>query len=130
MEFLVIAVATDDGKYFIDRHFGDANYYNLYRLTPEKAEFIKKVTNISEKEQMHADPVKAQGITEILRKEKVQVAASKVFGPNIKRIKKKFVCVLTNADSIKEVLIVLQKQFSRLTQEWEAGEVREVIRLQ
>ncbi len=130
MKSLIIAAATDDGENFISRHFGDAGYYNLYRLTPEKAEFIKKITNVSEKERMHADPGKAQGITEILRKEKVQVAASKVFGPNIKRIKKKFVCVLTNANSINEILIILQKQFSRLTQEWEAGEVREVIRLQ
>ena len=129
MESLIIAAATDDGENFIGRHFGDAGYYKLYRLTPEKAEFIKKITNISEKERMHADPVKAQGVMEMLKEETVQIAVSKVFGPNIKRIKKKFVCVLTNADSIKEVLIVLQKQFSRLTQEWEAGEIRTVIRL-
>ena len=129
MEALILAAATDDGEQFMDRHFGDAGYYNLYRLTPEKLEFIKKISNVSEKERMHADPVKAQGVTEMLKKENVQVAVSKVFGPNIKRIQKKFVCVLTQQGSIEEKLNVLRKQFSRLTQEWQAGETRAIIKL-
>lgn len=39
---LTIACATDDGVNFINRHFGDADYYYIYNLTPEGATFIKK----------------------------------------------------------------------------------------
>ncbi len=128
-ESLVIAVATDDGKEFIDRHFGDAAYYYIYRLFPDSIEFLKRIENTTEEERMHADPVKAQGITGTLKKEKVQVAVSRIFGPNIKRIGKKFVCVLIRHGSIEESFALLQKQFSLLLNALNAGEERTSIKL-
>ena len=32
MEIITVAFATDNGKSFINRHFGDANYYIIYDL--------------------------------------------------------------------------------------------------
>jgi len=42
------AFATDDGKTSIDRHFGDANFFDIYEITIDSFNFIKRVTNSSE----------------------------------------------------------------------------------
>jgi predicted Fe-Mo cluster-binding NifX family protein len=33
MNEMMVAVATDDGQHFIDRHFGDARFFDVYRMT-------------------------------------------------------------------------------------------------
>ena len=58
---LKVAFATDDGKTFMSRHFGDAEYYYIYEINKENAEFIKKINNTTEEEEdIHADPTKAK----------------------------------------------------------------------
>ena len=95
MKKLKVAFATDNGKTFMGRHFGDAEYYDIYEINDKNTEFIKKISNSTEEEEdVHADPQKAKGISNLLLEEDVSVVVSKVFGPNIKRIKKKFVCIL------------------------------------
>ncbi len=129
MEYLTAAVATDDGSDLIDRHFGDAKYYYIYRLTPGGMDFVKKIENKTEEERQHADPVKAKGVTGTLKKENVQVAVSRVFGPNIKRIKKNFVCVAAPGKTMEETLEILKNRFSDLSGQWDAGENRGIIKL-
>jgi len=86
---LKVAFATDDGKTFMGRHFGDARFYDIYELDEDQASFIKRIENtVDEEEDVHADPKKAKGISTLLLDEKVAVVVSKIFGPNIKRIKK------------------------------------------
>jgi len=41
MEKIITAFATDDGKSFIERHFGDSNYYYIYEMSSSGVEFIK-----------------------------------------------------------------------------------------
>jgi methyl-accepting chemotaxis protein len=50
----IVAAATDDGKNFIDRHFGDAQYYNLYRISPTGIDRLGEVENKSIEEEIHA----------------------------------------------------------------------------
>ncbi len=130
MESLTVAVATDDGKSLIDRHFGDAEYYYIYRLTPDSFELIKKIENTTEEERQHADPVKAKGVTGMLKEENVQVAVSKVFGPNIKRIRKYFVCVTAPGQTMEDALSKLPDHFQELAAQLEAGESRGIVKLE
>jgi len=58
----------------MERHFGDAEYYNIYELLVEK---------------------------------NVEVGVTKVFGSNIKRVKKHFVPVLISTETIEESLEVI-----------------------
>ncbi|ACL69233.1 NifB/NifX family molybdenum-iron cluster-binding protein [Halothermothrix orenii] len=123
---LTIACATDDGVNFINRHFGDADYYYIYNLTPEGATFIKKVENTTGEEEGHADPEKARSIVKILKEnENVQVGVSRKFGPNIKRVKKHFVPVLVQASEIEEGLKELQSNYDYIMDLWQKGEGRE-----
>jgi predicted Fe-Mo cluster-binding NifX family protein len=106
---MIIACATDDGKQFISRHFGDANYYFIFKLEHNTFVHIDTVVNTTEEEKQHADPNKAKSIVDLLKEKNIDVAITKVFGPNIKRIKKHFVPVLVSVDDINSGLSRLKK---------------------
>lgn len=124
MEKILVAFATDDGKEFIDRHFGDADFYDIYEIDENTADFVKRIDNTVNEEEMHADPQKAKGISQLLEKENVKVVVARVFGPNIKRIKKKFVCIVMNDESLDESMNRLCKNIRIVATEWEKGEER------
>ena len=126
-----IAFATDNGESFNDNHFGDSEYYYIYEMTSSGVEFIKKIKNTTEEdnEEIHADPRKAKGVTEMLKMENIQVVVSKIFGPNIKRIKKKFVCILMNDADISNSVKKVHQQADIILSEWKKGEERNHINL-
>jgi len=126
MEFIV-AFSTDDGKKYIDKHSGDARYFDIYKITETESQFLKRITNTSPEEKRHADPGKAKGIGRLLKQEGVQVLVSKVFGPNVKRMKKQFVCIMMNDATIAESLKKLQGKLPDIRAEWEAGEERNIL---
>ena len=122
MNEMMVAVATDNSENFIDRHFGDAKYFDIYKLTKSSAQFIKRVENvIEEQEDIHAHPEKARGVAGLLKKENVTVVISKIFGPNIKRIQKNFVCVIMNDESIKAALDRINHSWDNILEEWGKG---------
>lgn len=125
-EKMLVAIATDNGENFIDRHFGDAKFYNIYEIDPSKSIFVKRIENSTEEEdeEVHADPKKAKGISNLLLSENVKIVVSKVFGPNIKRIKKKFVCILANDKTLEISLSKICESFEIITTEWEKGAER------
>ena len=124
-----VAFATDDGKIFMDRHFGDAEYYYVYEISETDSRFLKKIKNTTEEddESIHADPEKAKGIAGLFKNENIKVVVSKVFGANIKRIKKKFVCVLMNDNNITDSIKTIQQKFDIINNEWNNGEERNHI---
>lgn len=121
-----IAYATDDGEFFVDRHFGDANYFDIYTFNSNRIDFLKRIENTTEEDskEVHGDPKKAKGILELLKKEDVKVLVSKIFGPNINRIKKHFVCVVIDDDKISDSFGKLQTNMEMLVKEWGKGEER------
>jgi len=125
MEKILVAFATDNGQNFIDRHFGDADYYDIYEIDEDSADFVQRIDNtVDEVEEIHADPKKAKGITNLLMNKNVKVVVSKIFGPNIKRIKKKFVCVVMNDESLDKSIGRLCKNIRLVVDEWEKGAER------
>jgi len=104
---MIIACATDDGKFFISRHFGDAKYYYIFKFEKGVFNHMDTVVNTTEGEERHADPLKAKGIIELLNEKNVDVLMTKRFGPNIKRIKKHFVPVLVSVDDLESGLLKL-----------------------
>ena len=127
---LKIAFATDDGKTFMGRHFGDSHFYDIYELDENQASFLKRIENtVDEEEDVHADPKKAKGISALLLDEKVTVLVSKIFGPNIKRIKKKFVCIVVRDDEIDIGLKKICENIEKINIEWEKGQERKHLLL-
>jgi predicted Fe-Mo cluster-binding NifX family protein len=124
MERMRLAVATDDGRHFMDRHFGDAAFYEIFEFSETGYEAVGRVTNNLDKEEGHADPRKARGIAGILKEQLVQVAAARIFGPNIKRICKQFVCILTGHEKIDDALGMLVARYPEISAEFAKGEER------
>lgn len=124
-----VAFATDNGNSFIKRHFGDANYFDIYEISDNKCNFIERLTNTSKrvKEEVHADPQKAGAVAQILKDKDVKVVVGKIFGPNIKRIKKKFVCAIVEYDSIEDTLSHLREDMDRINSEWKKGKERKYL---
>ncbi|MBI9039183.1 MAG: hypothetical protein JEY97_13700 [Bacteroidales bacterium] len=121
-----IAFASDNGKSFIDRHFGDSEYYYIYKISSAEAIFMKKISNTTEEEdeEIHADPKKAKSVTKMLKNEKIEVVVSKIFGPNIKRIRKNFVCILMNDEDISDSIKTIQQKHDIIVNERKKGESR------
>jgi predicted Fe-Mo cluster-binding NifX family protein len=126
MKKIRVAFATDNGKTFMGRHFGDADFYDIYEIDGNKANFIKRIdNNVDEEEEVHADPQKAKGISKLLLDENVNVVVSKIFGPNIKRIKKKFVCIVVKDEEIEEGINKICTNIEKIYNEWKKGEERQ-----
>lgn len=125
-----IAFATDNGKTFMGRHFGDAQFYDIYELDDNQVSYVKRLENTTdEEEEVHADPEKAKGISTLLLKENVTVVVSKIFGPNIKRIRKKFVCIVVRDDEIDVGLKKICDNIDKIYTEWEKGQERKHLLL-
>ena len=124
MEKFIVAFATDDGIHFIDRHFGDAKFFDIYEVSRNQVKKIARVENTSGEEEHHADPKKASNISSLLLSEKVNVAVSKIFGKNIKRIKRKFVCIIEKECDIKTSLQKISNSIQMIENEWLKGEER------
>ncbi len=123
---VIVAFSTNDGETFIDKHSGDARYFDLYKVSKTEIRFLKRVINPPKEEKLHADPEKARGIARLLRNDGVKVLVSKVFGPNIKRIRKNFVCIMMNTP-VSKSLKTIQLNLPVIWKEWEAGEERKVL---
>jgi predicted Fe-Mo cluster-binding NifX family protein len=129
---VIAAFGTDDGKCFIDRHYGDSLYFDIYEIDENHANFLKRIDNSTDKDEgdeIHGDPGKASGVMGLLLKERVNVAVSRNFGPNIRRIQRMFVCIrivgFDIAGSIKEI----QKNIEAVVDRWEKGEDRKHLNL-
>ncbi len=124
-----VAFATDNGINFMNRHFGDALHYRIYEINEDKFQLVDSIENDTEEEEGHADPKKAKNITNLLKEKDVHVVVSKIFGPNIKRIRKKFVCILIKEETIEEAVVVIQKNLPIIRKEWDAGEERNYLKI-
>ncbi|MFO7810175.1 MAG: NifB/NifX family molybdenum-iron cluster-binding protein [Candidatus Delongbacteria bacterium] len=123
-----IAFATDNGKNFVGSHFGDAQRFDIYELDENNLKFLKTIRNTVENSPDHADEKKAGGISDLLLKENIQVAVSKIFGPNIKRIKSHFVCVIVRSEELSDCFDILKNNIFLLKEEWEKGDNRTYLK--
>ena len=98
------AVASDDLKNLTTEHFGEAKRYLIYSFDLETGNitFLEDRKNTTTEEETHGDSKKAKAISEVLGD--ISVLINLVFGPNIIRIKKRFVVVVSRVKEIKKVL--------------------------
>jgi len=113
---MIVACATDDGINFVPRHFGDALMYNIYKVESNSILLLKKIENTSEEEKEHADPKKAKGIVSILKEQNVNVALTKIFGPNIKRISKHLLPVIATQNNIAAELEIVKDNVNKINE--------------
>jgi len=120
----IVAFATDDGVKMVNKHFGDAGFYSIYKISENESVFIEKRNNVTDEsdERFHGDPLKAGKIGKIMNG--VQILCSKQFGKNIIQMKKKFLPVLFDVDSIEEAIIILRQNLVQIEEQWLIGSER------
>ena len=110
-------------------HFGNAKYYSIYRMSPKEESFLgqRKNGNVEEDddEDIHGDAGKAKSIASIL--EDADVLVARQFGPNIKRMIKKFVCVIARVDSVEEAKVLIKDNWGKIEQEYKNGQERKPL---
>jgi len=99
-----LACGTDNGIEFTNVHFGSSKYFLIYEfdLETKDLEFLKRIENSTPEEEKHGDTKKAKSVSELLKN--VFVLAAFRYGPNIIRIKKRFVPIISREKNIRKTL--------------------------
>ena len=126
---LVISFATDNGQTFVNRHCGDAEKFYIYNLNGIESKYLKSIDNIADKNHNHGEENKAKNIGKILKSENVNILVSKKFGSNINKIKKQFLPVIVDVETIDEGIKLVNNNFNLVLTEYNKGEDREPLEL-
>ncbi len=125
----IIACGTEDGESLYEDHFGESPYFNLYELNPGGHEFIERLDNISQEEDaeedLHGDPIKAKNISSLLKTKSVNVLLAHQMGPNIVKVSKNFVPVISREKDLETALDLVKDNLHLVEREWRKGEKRE-----
>jgi len=126
---LLIAFGTDDGKKLKnDAHFGMSKYFHIYEFSNGEEFFVERRENVKfngDESIKHGDPAKARATSSAL--ENIDVVVGANFGPNIKRLLKKFVCIVVRMDKIKESIKIIHANIDKVIEEKNKGENRKHI---
>ena len=125
---LLIAFSTDDGKNFNDDHFGMAKYFHIYKFSDDKEELIEARQNVKYKEDeslKHGDPGKAEATSSSVGD--ADVIIGKKMGPNIVRLLKRYVCVVTKTNTIADAIQLVHENMEKIIEEKNKGEDRKHI---
>lgn len=116
---LVIAVGTDDSQMIKpDDHVGMAKYFQIWEYLDGKLNFVENRENAKYKEdetRTHGDPGKAKATASALGG--VDVLVGKMMGPNIKRLKYKFVPVIIREPVIQEANKIIKENINEIIEE-------------
>ncbi len=110
---VIVAFGSDDGvRMKTDDHCGQSKYYCIYEIDKDGFNFIEKRENkkYSEDEtRKDGDPGKAATVSSVLKG--VDVLVCNIFGPNIKRMLIKFVCVVSRKETVEEAAELIVNNF-------------------
>jgi len=107
-----VAVSTEDGKSLTNDHFGEGKFFLIYEISRDGYKLLEKRKNTSPEEEEHGSEIKARGIISILND--VPTLLGVQFGPNIMRIKEKFLPIVSREREIKRALSLLVKNYDSL----------------
>ena len=99
-----LACGTDNETEFTNGHFGSSKYFLIYDFDLETKDlrFLKRIENSTQEEEKHGDIKKAKSVSELLKSVFVLIAFR--YGPNIIRIKKRFVPIISREKNIEKTL--------------------------
>lgn len=118
-EELLFAIGTDDGeKIKSDDHVGMSRYFQVYKYSGGEFHLEEKRENSKYKEdeeRIHGDPEKAKATASSLKN--IDVLVGKMFGPNIERLKNRFVCAVVREESIEQAIRIMNENINEIIEE-------------
>jgi len=126
---LIFAIGTDDNKTIKqDDHVGMSKYFQVWKYLEGDLFFQEKRENVKDEEdeeRIHGDPNKAKATSSVLLG--VDVLVGKMFGPNIVRLKNKFVCVVIKELKIKRATEIIKENINEIVEEYNKKERKGII---
>ena len=120
-EDLIFAIGTDNEEIIKpDEHFGMSKYFQIWKYSKGETFFKETRENVKYKEDeaiTHGDPGKAKATASVLTD--VDVLVGKMMGPNIERLKKKFVPVIIREPNIKKSIEIIKENINEIFEEKE-----------
>lgn len=122
-----LACGTDNGTEFTNEHFGSSKYFLIYEfdLETKNLRFLKRIENSTQEEEKHGDIKKAKSVSELL--ENVSVFVANRYGPNIKRIKRRFIPIISREKNIEKTLNKVKLYSNKIEIEKENRLNKEII---
>jgi len=128
-EELIFAVGTDDDKTIkSDDHVGMSRYFQVWKYSNGKLDFQEKRENVKYKEdeeRIHGDSGKAKATSSVL--EDIDVLVGKMFGPNIVRLRNKFVCAVIKELEIEKAIEIIKENINEIVEEYDKEERSGII---
>jgi predicted Fe-Mo cluster-binding NifX family protein len=132
---LLVAFATSDGISIPKGHFGEAPRFEIYRLSATSAIKVDSVGSPhadgdrggESRGHHHHGPgggQKGAGIGRLLGTHGVQVMVARAFGPNVKRMRQRFLPVKIDLEQVMDAIALLQHHWDRVQEHWSQGEGR------
>jgi len=129
VEELAIAIGTDDEKIIKpDDHIGMSKYFQVWKYSNGKLNFKETRENVKYTEdetRIHGDPKKAEAMASVLKD--IDVLVGKIMGPNIERLKNKFVAVIIREPKIEKSLKIIRENINEIVEEKEKTERKGLI---
>ena len=129
----IIACGTSEGENLFEDHFDDAPYFHLYETNFHGFEFMEEVENIALEKPGNQEPeeeLKAKKISALLKAKSVNVLLAHQMGPQIAKITKNFVPVISRELNIKTALDSVSNKLHLIEREWRKGDSREYLVLE
>lgn len=124
-----MAFGTDDGHTLKrDDHVGMSKYFRLYRFYDDQEKFIEQRSNLKYKEdeaKTHGDPGKAKATASALGN--VDILVGQIFGPNITRLRNKFVCAVVRKNTIEDAIQMVHKNINEIIEEKNKNNRRGIV---
>lgn len=123
---LIVAIGTDDEKVIKpDDHIGMSKYFQIWKYSNENLALLETRENVKYKEdetRIHGDPGKATATASVLGD--VNVLVGKMMGPNITRLKNKFVPVIIRQPKIEKAKEIIKENINEIAEEKEKEDRR------
>ncbi len=117
------AISTNDGMEITNDHFGEGNAFLIYEIGDE-IKLVERRENTSPNEE-HGSSEKAKGISSILSD--IPILIGFQFGPNIMRIKNKFLPIVSRERNIEKAVKLLKRYEKEIREELENRRGRAII---
>ncbi len=120
---------SEDGSRFAKEHFGDSSWYDIYRLSPDKPAIrIERIVNPARQagsgEDGKEEEIKPGTIAQHLARHDVSIIMARSIGPNVVKMRRKFVVAVSRSEMIDDALRQLGGRLEEVQQLLDEGEER------
>lgn len=124
---IYVASATDDEKTFKKGHFGDASFYQIFKINPHSIQLIKTISNTEIDSDQEGHKHKAKQILSLLKRHAVDVLINQAFGQNIVLINQVVLPVVVRNQSIDQANLYIQSHFKEFSDMVKSSHIYVVI---